>query len=432
MTSFPFGAGLALFFALAFAALYVLFSTFAQALESLSAIRRKSLLDERPDRFRKLLSPEHVRVSRVAVRMTAQASVLGGLLSLSTALRTLNVPEPWLVSAVTLLLGWLVLEAAVLQWVSRRGADAVLLDFSWLVPIVVLFAAPLYPALSRLVEHEPVEEPSTETEAEKEMSKESEVRALLDVAREEGILEKHDEELVSRAVDFGDRTVGEVMTPRPDMTVAESTTALDEIADLFVRTKFTRIPLVEGSVDHPVGVVHVKDVFTVLRSPDPPATAQPLAREVFFAPESQTIATLLSDFRRRRQHLAIVVDEYGTVTGLVTLEDLVEELVGEIADEHEEGLDPVIPLKDGAYSVAGRVRVPEVAQLFGVTFPPAEYGTVAGLVSEKLGHIPRPGERAIEAGLVFHVEEADRRRIYRVKVSRMAEPPALESGGGKR
>jgi CBS domain containing-hemolysin-like protein len=412
------GAGLSFVLAAGFAILYVLFSAFAQALESLSAIRRKALLEEDPTRFGRLLSPAHVRVSRVAVRLTAQGAVLGGVLSLGSLSAALSVPEPWLVSAVALLLGWIILEAFVIRWVTRRGPDDLLRSFSWLIPVILLFSAPLYPALSRLVEREPDDETSGNggTSAEKEASKDADVRALLDVAREEGIFEKHEQELVSRAVDFGDRTVREVMTPRSDMVFAESSAPLSDIADLFVNTKFTRIPLVEGNVDKPVGVVHVKDVFTVLRTPAPPATARPLAREVFFAPESETIQTLLSDFRRRRQHLAIVVDEYGAVTGLVTLEDLVEELVGEIADEHEDALDPVIPLADGGYSVAGRVRVSEIASLFATTFPPAEYDTVAGLVSQKLGRIPRPGESAVESGLHFFVEEADRRRVYRVKV----------------
>jgi CBS domain containing-hemolysin-like protein len=255
------------------------------------------------------------------------------------------------------------------------------------------------------------------------VSKETEVRALLDVAREEGILEEHEEELVSRAVDFSDRTVREVMTPRADMVVADAATSLSDAADLFVRTKFTRIPLVDGSVDKPVGIVHVKDVFTLLRAPDPPANVRAIAREPFFAPESETVPTLLADFRRRRQHLAIVVDEYGVVTGLVTLEDLVEELVGEIADEHEDAVDPVVPLPDGAYSVAGRVRVSELGDLFGTEFPPADYDTVAGLVAQRLGHIPRPGESVREDGLELVVEEADRKRVYRVRVRRAA--PAL-------
>jgi CBS domain containing-hemolysin-like protein len=220
------------------------------------------------------------------------------------------------------------------------------------------------------------------------------------------------------------------MTPRPDIVFAQADAPLDEIADLFVKTKFTRLPLVEGSIDKPVGIVHVKDVFTVLRRPDPPATARALAREVFFAPESQTVATLLSDFRRRRHPLAIVVDEYGAVTGLATLEDLVEELVGEIADEHEDEAPPVIAQGDGSWSVAGRVRVSDLATLFDVVFPPAEYDTVAGLVSEKLGRIPKPGEFAHEAGLSFTVEEADRRRIHRVRVRRESAPPRDDGGAG--
>lgn len=430
MSTFPIGAGFAIFVALAFAGLYLLFSTFAQALESLSAIRRKSLLVEDPHRFSKLLSPEHVRVSRVAVRLVAQAAVLGGLLSLGTALRAFDAPEPWLIAAITILLGWIVLEGLVLRVTVRRRPDALLQSFSWLIPVVVLFAAPLYPSLSRLVEKESEEDettptPPVEREAAKE-AKDVEVQAFLDVAREEGILEKGDAELVSRAVDFGDRRVRDVMTPRPDMTVADATLPLSAIADLFVKTKHTRIPLVEGGVEKPVGFVHVKDVFAALRSADPPSTARPLGREVLFAPESQTVTTLLADFRRRRQHLAIVVDEYGAVVGLVTLEDLVAELVGEIADEHEQELDPIIPLAGGGFSLAGRVRVSEVAALFDADLPPGGYDTVGGLVSTLLGRIPKPGETVTEGGLRFVVDESDRKRIHRVKVQRAEELVAAE------
>ncbi len=429
MTGFALTAGAGLFVAALFAGVFVLFSGFAQALESLSVIRRKALLEADPARYGKLLAPGSVRVSRIAVRLTAQGAVLGGLFCLGSAFAALGVFEPWLASALVILLGWIVAESLVIRWVARRGGDALLQGFSWLVPLVDFLSAPLVPLLSRLVqvEEEGAEGGPPADAAKEEATKDAEVRALLDVAREEGLLEKHEEELVSRAVDFGDRKVGEVMTPRPDIVFAQADAPLSEVADLFVKTKYTRLPLVEGSVDKPVGIVHVKDVFTVLRRPDPPATARPIAREVFFAPESQTVATLLSDFRRRRQPLAMVVDEYGAVTGLATLEDLVEELVGEIADEHEDEASPVVPQGDGSWSVAGRVRVPEIATRCGVTFPPAAYDTVAGLVSGKLGRIPKAGEVAHEAGLSFTVEEADRRRIHRVRVRREA-PPAGEGG----
>ncbi|HVO50682.1 MAG TPA: hemolysin family protein [Thermoanaerobaculia bacterium] len=429
MTGFAVTAGVGFVVAALFAGVFVLFSGFAQSLESLSVLRRKALLEADPARFGTLLAPEHVRISRIAVRLTAQGAVLGGLLCLGSALAALGVGEPWLLSAVVILLGWIVAESLVIRWVARRGGDALLAGFSWLIPLVDFLSAPLTPLLSRLVEVEDdAPEGSAPDPAKEEATKDAEVRALLDVAREEGLLEKHEEELVTRAVDFNDRTVGQVMTPRPDIVYAQADAPLDEIADLFVKTKFTRLPLVEGSIDKPVGIVHVKDVFTVLRRPDPPATARPLAREVFFAPESQTVATLLADFRRRRHPLAIVVDEYGAVTGLATLEDLVEELVGEIADEHEDEAPPVVAAGDGSWSVAGRVRVSEIATLFDVVFPPAEYDTVAGLVSEKLGRIPKSGEVAHEAGLSFTVEEADRRRIRRLRVRREA-PPARDDGG---
>jgi CBS domain containing-hemolysin-like protein len=426
-----FTAFVALLLAGLFAFLSFILSSFAHAIESLSDIRRKALVEEEPDRFGRVLSGTNEGPSRIAARLTAQGAVLGGLFATTSALAALDAPEPWLLAAAGILVGWLLLELAVLRSVSRRGPEALLVDSSWLIPIVALFSVPLTPLLTRLTARRPgPPEEDVSTPQEKEAAKEADVRALLDVGREEGILEKHDAELVSRAVDFGDRTVGEVMTPRPDMTVVEVDTPLDAVADLLVQTKFTRVPLVEGGIDHPVGIVHVKDVFTVLRSPAPPATARPVSRPVLFAPETQTIRTLLGDFRRRRQQMAIVVDEFGVVSGLVTLEDLVEELVGEIADEHEVGLDPVVPLPDGGFSIAGRVRVSEVEGLFDVTFASGDYDTIAGLVSAKLGHIPRPGETVAEAGLLFTVEESDRRRIHRVRVARSdgGEKPAGGEG----
>lgn len=427
MSAFGAGEGVALFLAAAFAGTFVLASAFAEALASLSPIRRKALVEESPGRWKRLLGPGAGRVPRIAVRLTAQGAVLGGLLSTGTALSGTDVPEPFLVAAIAVLLGWLVLEAVVLWWVGRRGAEGLLEALSLLVPAVVLLAAPLRPILSNLLAP-PAGDPDGDDDP---AARGAEVRALLDVAREEGILDRHDQELVSRAVDFGDRKVGEVMTPRPDTAFADADAPLGDVADVFVRTKVTRLPLVEGSVDRPVGIVHVKDVFAALRSSAPPATARPLAREVLFAPETQSVPTLLADFRRRRQHLAVVVDEWGAVTGIVTLEDLVEELVGEIADEHEGGLDPIVPLPGGAFSVAGRVRATEVAGLFGVVLPPAEYDTVGGLVSERLGRIPRAGDLASALGLAFRVEEADRRRVIRVRVEREAgkgesEPPREE------
>ncbi len=419
MNVFSVGANLAVLLAAGFSLLYMLLSVFAQALESLGSIRRKALLEEHPQRFARILGDDKIQISRVAVRVTAQGAVLGGLLSLGTALAAFGAPEPWLTAALAILFGWLLLETFVIRLVLRRGADVLLMDFAWLIPAVVVFATPLTPALSKILTRpeEPRDDGEGGSQGPREpANKEAEVRAFLDVAREEGILEEHEEELVSRAVDFGDRTVGEVMTPRPDMTVAEAEAPLDVVADLFVKTKYTRIPLVEGQVDKPIGVVHVKDVFTVLRSPDPPKTARPLAREVLFAPESQTIATLLGDFRRTRMHMAIAVDEYGAVTGLVTVEDLIEELVGEIADEHEDGMDPVVKKEDGSYSVAGRVRISQLEDLLNAKLPASDYGTVAGLVSERLGHIPKPGETIKDSGIEFVVEEADRRRVQRVIV----------------
>ena len=180
MTSFAAGTGLAFFFSFAFVLLYALLSAFAQALESLSSIRRKSLLEGQEGKFGRLLAPDNVLISRVAVRLTAQGCVLAGLLSLGTGLAGLVVPEPYLISAVSILLGWIVIETVVIRTVARRGAEDLLVDFSWLIPVVLLFATPLYPLLSRLVT--PVEDDGDDepvSAAEKEAEKDADVRLSL-------------------------------------------------------------------------------------------------------------------------------------------------------------------------------------------------------------------------------------------------------------
>jgi CBS domain containing-hemolysin-like protein len=252
------------------------------------------------------------------------------------------------------------------------------------------------------------------------------VQAYIDVGREEGILEKEEEKLLMSIVDFGDTRVREVMTPRTDIVWIDAAAPLEALVDLFTTSKYSRIPVVRGSIDTVVGIVHVKDTLEALRS----GRSRPIpemAREAYFVPETKKVSELLREFQRRHLWMAIVVDEYGGVSGLVTVEDLLEEIVGEISDEHEDEREAITKSGDSAYSISGKENVGTIQELFGRGPEEEEFTTLGGFLAARLGHIPRPGETHQESDLLFTVEEADRRRVYRVRIepAPVAEPSAV-------
>jgi magnesium and cobalt transporter len=213
------------------------------------------------------------------------------------------------------------------------------------------------------------------------------------------------------------------MTPRTDVAWIDVASSLTLLFDLFVESKYSRIPVVRGSIDTVVGVVHVKDALQAIRSGANRSIAD-LMRDAYFVPETKKVSELLREFQRRHLWMAIVVDEYGGVSGLVTVEDLLEEIVGDLSDEHEDEREPVSRAGESAYSVSGKANIEVVRDLFGRGPEEEEFTTLGGFLTSRLGHIPKPGESYKESGLRFTVEEADRRRVHRVKI----EPTAPVAG----
>jgi len=242
------------------------------------------------------------------------------------------------------------------------------------------------------------------------------VEALIEAGQEEGILEEKDRDLIQSVVEFGDKTVREVMTPRPEIVAVPVTTTVEEFTELLRKYPYSRIPVYEGSIDHVKGVIYAKDVLQV---PDVEAhtkTVRDLMKtEVYFVPETKQGSELLREMQRDNARLSIVIDEYGGVAGLVTIEDLVEEIVGEIRDEHEKS--EVVKESDTSYIFNGNTDVDLVEKLLGVRPEEKEATTIAGLVSELAGHIPKAGEVFEENGLRFEVLESTERRVDRVRVS---------------
>jgi CBS domain containing-hemolysin-like protein len=230
----------------------------------------------------------------------------------------------------------------------------------------------------------------------------------------------HDQDevrLVSALAKFSETQVREVMTPRPDIVAIQSTASVSELRNLMRETKYSRIPVFGENLDDIVGVVEVRDLIDY--DGDPHEPVQPLSKQVFLVPETKKIAELLRELQAQRTTFAVVIDEYGGTAGLVSVEDIVEELVGEIKDEYDVEQEPIVVEEGGAILVAGRVSLDRLSQALETSFgESAEVGTVGGLVTALFGRIPRTGDSIEHNGFVIEVVDAERKRVNQVRVRR--------------
>jgi CBS domain containing-hemolysin-like protein len=261
--------------------------------------------------------------------------------------------------------------------------------------------------------------------AEESTSTSEAVEALIEAGEEEGIIEEGDRELVRGAVEFGDKVVRELMTPRPEMIAISGSETLEELLRLIEKHPVSRVPVYEGALDQVTGIAFAHDLLRVSDEAARTRRVSTIQRPAAFVPETKKVNELLREMQREKQHMRIVIDEYGGVAGLVTIEDLLEEIVGSIADEHEED-EPETPKReaDGSWLVPGNLDVERLEALFGARWETPEdfeATTVAGLVSEVAGRIPMPGEVVEEDGLRFEVLASTDRRIERLRVSRKQE-----------
>jgi CBS domain containing-hemolysin-like protein len=247
---------------------------------------------------------------------------------------------------------------------------------------------------------------------------EDEIKAMAEVASEEASIEEGEKDLIHSIFEFGDTLTREVMVPRPDMAAAPVESGLREVLDLILRRGYSRIPVYRGDLDEIVGVVYAKDLLRHLHAGKAYVELEKVMREAYFVPETKKVADLLRDMQQRRVHIAIVLDEYGSVSGLVTIEDLLEELVGEIADEYDREEPQMEPVDDHTYRVNGRLPIDEVNDLLGVELPHDEWDTVGGLMYGLLGSVPTQGETVAFNNLTFTAEKVQGRRIAKILITR--------------
>lgn len=302
-------------------------------------------------------------------------------------------------------------------WVAR--VRWLLQALFYLVLPITLFLGFLLSIAALAEAPKPEEESTSSSEA---------VEALIEAGEEEGIIEKDDRELVRSAVEFGDKVVRELMTPRPEMVAISGSETLEELLQLIEKHPVSRVPVYEGTLDQITGIALAHDLLRVSDEAARTRKVASIQRPAAFVPETKKVNELLREMQREKHHMRIVIDEYGGVAGLVTIEDLLEEIVGSIADEHEEDeLERPRRETDGSWLVPGSLDIEQLEDLFGERWEmPEDYEatTVAGLVSEAAGRIPMPGEVVEEDGLRFEVLASTDRRIELLRVSRKQEEAA--------
>jgi CBS domain containing-hemolysin-like protein len=250
---------------------------------------------------------------------------------------------------------------------------------------------------------------------------EAELRAMAEAGTEEGTIEEEEKDLIHSIFEFGDTVVREVMVPRPDIVAIEADKKLRDVQALVLQYGYSRIPVFEEDLDQVIGLVFAKDVLKALHQGKQDMSLRDIVREAHFVPESKKAADLLREMQKEKFHIALVTDEYGSVVGLVTLEDLLEELVGEITDEYDREEPEVAEVGPGVYRVDGKVGIDEINELLDVELPDEEWDTVGGLMMGLLGEIPREGTEVPFQNLTFKAERVNGRRIAKILITRRDE-----------
>lgn len=253
---------------------------------------------------------------------------------------------------------------------------------------------------------------------------EEELKMLVSASHEEGVLEPEEEEMLHSVFDFSDTVTGEIMTPRTDMVTIQADATVKECIELALKHGFSRIPVYEDNIDNIFGLIHVRDCMRALVERKENIHVRELARKVLIVPENKNLGDLLPEFQKSKTHMAVIVDEYGATRGMVTLEDVVEELVGDIADEYDIVQEMVQIQPDGSVLVDAKLTLEDANEKLGLDISEEEFNTIGGHVFGLLGREPQPGDEVKGEDYILRIEESDRHRIIKLRLIRTA--PALK------
>jgi CBS domain containing-hemolysin-like protein len=307
-----------------------------------------------------------------------------------------------------------VLVGASPRGFGRSNADAIL---GLAAPIVHAVRVVLGPLADALVAFGNRVTPGVSRNS--AFASEEQLLSMVDEATELAVLEEDERALIHSIFEFNQTVIREVMVPRTDMIVVDAAESVQAATGVFLRTGVSRLPVIDGDIDEVVGILYLKDVARIGYERPAEAdrlTARAIAKPVLFVPESQKADALLAQMQAESTHLGIVIDEYGGVAGLVTIEDLIEELVGEISDEYDTELEGIVTLDGGGHRVSARLAIDELGELYGIELEDDDVDTVGGLLTKHLGRLPITGDEVSANGLVLVAERVDGRRKRLVSV----------------
>ena len=318
-------------------------------------------------------------------------------------------------------------------FISTRNPEGTLLFLLPIVrpffPFMIVISDPFQRLFDRSRKKELVSE---DGEAEEEDDDSDDLQALIDVGEAEGILEQEEGELIHSIIEFGDKRVSEVMTPRPDIVAVSTTSTVREARDVMVESKYSRLPVYRDQIDNVEGIIYVRDLLQFWAEGREDDNIRPLIRSVYFIPETKPVGELLEEMQKAHVQLTMVIDEYGGICGLVTVEDILEEIVGEIEDEDIAGeeLVDIVDEGHGTYEVLASTEIGKIERLFDMEIEADDFTTIAGLVINESGKVPAVGEKLTIRSLEVEILEADERRIGRLRVKKAPQENASEVRAG--
>ena len=348
----------------------------------------------------------NVAIASLAAYLTHQYAKQHGLHE-----STLIIIEVIVVSAVVLIFGEILPKMVAIHQ-SEKFAERVYRPLKTMISILYPIAQGFYIATKLIMKLIPFRK-------EKIFDSEEELKILAELGEEEGALQEEESEMIQSIFDFTEKTVGEIITPRVDIVGLQSTETLDKAMDIIGTKQFSKIPIYKDNMDNIKGILYAKDIIPYLIGSRPNINLQMIAREPFFVPETKPIDELLAEFKSRKTSIAIVVDEWGGTEGLVTLEDVVEEVIGEIRDPFDKEEVDILKQQDGSLIVDGSITIYDLEEETDIKFPiQRDYDTLAGFILETLTEIPAAGEHVEYEDMVFTVQMVQNNRIGKVRIQK--------------
>jgi len=347
--------------------------------------------------------------------------VLGSVL-VFTALQARTLPYTGLVVGTLIVMMFVIAIVRHLlpRIITMRSPELILLRLFAIFRVVHFAVRPILLPLTSALKYFQQWEEEIEPVKEEDTSEE-EIQAFIDAGQEEGILEHDEGEMIQSIVHFGDKVAREVMTPRTQIVAVDINSTVDKLAQLVVTRRHARIPVYRDDLDNIEGIVHERDLLRVWQKADKPENLRSLTKPAYFIPETKPVDDLLQEMKEKGDQMALVVDEYGGISGLITMEDLVEEIVGEIHDESDTNADKIIEERKGVFVVSGTLELGALEEKLGVPLVAnTDCTTVAGAVVELFGRLPSAGEKIEHGGVEIEVLDADRRRVQRLRLKTLA------------